>query len=116
VLDFENVNLNAKRSYILKYILSYKESIHVYKDLYMYIVLVFGKTSFTLSRFSVPASLRCGRRGPPGPHRSAEGKHRIELGYTVLNSRSPGMGPGGFKYFKTTEDSRDCETMPANSP
>ena len=42
------------------------------------------KASFTLSRFSVPVALRCGHRGPPGPHRSDAGKHRVESGYTVL--------------------------------
>jgi len=60
------------------------------------------KASFTLSRISFPASLRCGHRGPPGPRRSDAGKHRIESGYTVSNRRSPGCGPGGFKFFKTS--------------
>jgi len=31
----------------------------------------------------VPLVLRCGHRGPPGPHRSDAGKHRIESVYTV---------------------------------
>jgi len=55
------------------------------------------KASFTLSRYSVPASLRCGHRDPPGPHRSDAGKHRIESVYTVLNRRSPESGPGDYK-------------------
>ena len=76
------------------------------------------KASFTLSRFSVPASLRCGHRCPPGPYRSDAGKHRIESGYTVLNRHSPGSCNGGFNYFKTTETHRDApgyETAPAYS-
>jgi len=52
------------------------------------------KALFTLSQFLVSASLRCGHRGPPEPHRSDAGKHRIESGYTVLNRRSPRSGPG----------------------
>jgi len=60
------------------------------------------KASFTLSRFSVPASLQCGHRGPPGPHRSDAGKHRMESGYTALNRPSPGIGHGGFKTLKQT--------------
>jgi len=59
-----------------------------------------GEASFTVSRFSVPVALRWGHRGPPGPHRSDAGKHRIESGYTVLNRRSPRSGPGGFNFFK----------------
>jgi len=66
------------------------------------------KASFTLSRISAPASLRCGHRGPPGTRRSDAGKHRIESGYTVLNRRSPGCGPGGFKNFKTSGTHRDA--------
>jgi len=58
------------------------------------------KASFTLFRFSVPASLRCGQRGSPGPQCSDAGKHRIESGYTVLNRGSPGSGPGGFTFLK----------------
>ena len=46
-------------------------------------------------------SLRWGHRCVTGPHRSDAGKHHIESGYTVLNRRSPGCGPGGFKTFKT---------------
>jgi len=37
--------------------------------------------------------------GPPGPHRSDVGKHRIESGHTVLNRRSPGSGSGGFNFL-----------------
>ena len=77
-----------------------------------------NKASFTLSRISVPASLRCGHRGPPGPRRSDAGKNRIESGYTVLNRRSPGCGPGGFKIFKTSGTHRDAsgrKTTPACS-
>ena len=40
--------------------------------------------------------------GTPGQHRSDTCKHRIVKGYTVLNWRSPGSGPGGFNFFKTT--------------
>ena len=61
-----------------------------------------AKASFTLSRISVPVALRCGHQGPPGPHRSDAGEHRFESGYTVLNRRSPGNGPGCFNIFKTT--------------
>ena len=35
----------------------------------------------------------------PGPHRSDAGKDRIESGYTVFNLRSPGSGPGSFKFL-----------------
>jgi len=52
-----------------------------------------------MSRFSVPAALRCGHQGPPGPHRSDADKHRIESGYTVLNRRLPGSDPGGFIFL-----------------
>jgi len=71
------------------------------------------QASFTLSRFSVQSSLQCGHRGPPGPHRSDADKHRIESGYTVMNRRSPGRSPGGFKKFKRTGTHRDapgCDT------
>jgi len=75
-----------------------------------------AKASFTLSRISVPVGLRCGHQGPPGPHRSDADEHRIDPGYTVLNRRSPGSGPGGFNIFKTTGAHRDAprgETTPA---
>jgi len=36
-----------------------------------------------------------------GAYRGA-GKHRFKSGYTVLNQCSPGSGPGGFIFFKTT--------------
>jgi len=39
-------------------------------------------------------------QGPLWPHHSDAGKHRIKSGYTVLNRRSPGSGPGGFIFFK----------------
>ena len=66
------------------------------------------KALFTLSHFSVSEALRCRLRGPLGPHRSDAGRHRIESGYTVLNRRSPGSGPGDFKSFKTTGAHRDA--------
>lgn len=46
--------------------------------------------------------------GPTGTSRSDASKHRIESGYTVLNRRSPGCGPGGFKIFKTSGTHRDA--------
>ena len=58
------------------------------------------KASFTLSRFSVPVALRSRHRGPPGPHRSDASKHSIESGYTVLNRRLTGSGPGDFIFLK----------------
>jgi len=45
-------------------------------------------------------TVRCGHRGPHGPHRSDAGKSHIQSGYTMLNRRSPGRGPGGFKFLK----------------
>ena len=73
---------------------------------YTYVVVidrsVYHKASFTLSRISVPVSLRGGHRGPPVPRRSDAAEHRIKSGYTVLNRRSPGCGPVGFKFFKTS--------------
>jgi len=63
-------------------------------------IVVNSKASFTLSQFSVPALLRCGHRGPPGPHCSDTGNHRIESGYTVLIQQSPGSGPSGSNFSK----------------
>jgi len=62
--------------------------------------LTCAQASSTLSRFSVPAWLRCGHRGLPGPRFSDAGKHGIESEYTVLNRRSPEIGSGGFNFFK----------------
>jgi len=62
----------------------------------------YRKASFTLSRISAPASLQCGHRSQPGTHRSDAGKHRIASGYTVLNRRSQGGGPGDLIFFITT--------------
>jgi len=36
---------------------------------------------------------------PVFSHPSDADKHRIESGYTVLNRRSPGSGPGGFNFL-----------------
>jgi len=68
-----------------------------------------SQASYTLSWFSVPVALQYGHRGPPGPHRSDAVKHRIESGYTVFNRPSPGSGPGGFNFFKTTRTHRGAK-------
>jgi len=61
-----------------------------------------------MSRFSVPASLRCGHRDPPGVHSSDAGKHRIESGYTVLTGVHREVVLVVSNLFKTTGAHRDA--------
>jgi len=69
----------------------------------------FSKTTRPITCYNIKPRLHCPgvqswlssltHRGPPGSHRSYAGEQRIELGYTVLNRRSPGIGPGGFIFL-----------------
>jgi len=54
------------------------------------------KVSFTLSRFSAPAWLRCGHRGQPGPHRSTA----LNRDKTCWNGNHREVAPVVSKYFK----------------
>jgi len=65
-----------------------------------------------LSLFSVPAALRCGHRGPPGPHRSDTSKHRIELGYTVLNRHSEVVPVVSFFFTGTHRGAKQRRFFP----